>query len=1018
MCGIAGIINTDKSSISPILLEKMTHSLAHRGPDGFGTEIAGSIGFGHRRLSIIDPAGGRQPMFNEDGRVWVTFNGEIYNYRELRAELQSRGHRFASNSDTETIVHAYEEWGEQCVERFRGMFAFAIADHRKGKIFLARDHFGMKPLYYLQGKNVFAFASEIQALRQIPDIGWNIDLTAMDQYLWLQYIPAPRTAFKEICKLPPAHRMTITFDGRTDGPQQYWELQFRPNYNRSEQDWIDVVDETLSDSVRAHLVSDVPFGAFLSGGVDSSLVVGYMTRLLNRSVDVFSIGFEEPEFNETPFARFAADRCGATQHIEIVKPDALAILPDLVRCYGDLFGDSSAIPTYYLSQVARRNVPMVLSGDGADELFAGYWSHGDWLNSLQKDPSTRPTLAHWLSFINYADSGRRLSLWRDEYKDVCPAPQETFEKAFAVARPFSLCHKAQFFDIKTYLPYDILTKVDIASMMHGLEVRPPFVDLRVAELAASIPEHLSIGKNLRGEWERKLLLKKVGEKYYPREFLNRPKMGFAIPLLKWFAPTGHLHDTLRQRLTGSDSTLLEFFNPDAMQELIAANATGPLWLLLFAEEWLRQNRGTPETVALSRTPEIRTEPLRVRILYDVAGWAWWHRSHRIMESMSPLIRVDIAQMDEPFEHEPYDFVMVFDPYLIDRIADVPPRKRIIGCSCPKFLPQAEALLKSRRCLSVVVNSREMFNRSTVKDSLFCCQNGVDLELFHPAPEHRNKLVGCWVGNSDSAGNKGLDTIRTACRNAGAELLVLDKNAANGTEGLMTQAEVRDKLYHQSTFYICASEWEGTPNPALEALACGLPVVSTRVGNMPELIVDGYNGYLVDRTAESIADAIDKLGKGDLAEMSRNARSSIENGWNWSAQAAKYEKMFLTLREKVQTKNRAIFTNEMGEELFGRGDVNGAITLFGRAVEIDPECAEALNNLGVILSQHGRTADALNYMSKAVRMAPENGTFIINIAEVLRAAGREDDALGVCLDFLNSQPENRSVRTHLDTFAVK
>ncbi|RNC66000.1 MAG: asparagine synthase (glutamine-hydrolyzing) [Desulfuromonadales bacterium] len=1017
MCGIAGILNTHNAAVSEPLLDEMTRSLAHRGPDGSGIEISGPVGFGHRRLSIIDPAGGRQPMFNEDGRVWVTFNGEIYNYRELRAELQGKGHRFVSNSDTETIVHAYEEWGERCVERFRGMFAFAVADHREGKIFLARDHFGIKPLYYLQEGGVFAFASEVQALRKLPGIPWSLDLTAMDQYLWLQYIPAPRTAFEQVRKLPPAHRMTIHFDGRTTGPEQYWELQFRPDYNRSEQEWIEALDEAMADSVRAHLVSDVPFGAFLSGGVDSSLILGYMTRILNRPVKAFSIGFEEPEFNETPYARFAAERWGADHHIEIVKPDALAILPDLVRCYGDLFGDSSAIPTYYVSQVARRNVPMVLSGDGADELFAGYWSHGDWLNSFQQDRSIRPSLAHWLSFINYADTGRRLSLWRDEYRDVCPAPQETFERAYATARPFSPCHKAQFLDVKTYMTYDILTKVDIASMMHGLEVRPPFVDVKVAELAASVPEQFGIGKNLRGEWERKLLLKKVGEKYFPPEFLHRPKMGFAIPLTKWFAPSGHLHDILRQRLTGSGSTLLEFFNPAAMQELISANATGPLWLLLFCEEWLRQNRQTPQPAGIARTPEIRSEPLRVRILYDVEGWAWWHRAHRIREGVSSRIRVDIHQMDEPFDHEPYDFVMIFDPYLVDRVAGVPAAKLIVGCSCPRFLDHAEALLQSHRCIGGVVNSREMYNRATTKERLFCCQNGVDTELFHPPRKRPSKLTGCWIGNSDSAGNKGLDLITAACREAGAELIVLDRNAAKGTAGLMSQEEVRDRFYHKASFYLCASEWEGTPNPALEALACGLPVISTRVGNMPELIVDGHNGYLVDRSVASIAEAISKLAAADRPAMARNARTSVENGWSWQQQAAKYEAMFLKLSETAAAKKRAAFTNEMGEELFRRGDQNGALALFSRAIEIDRECAEAWNNLGVIFSQHGDTANALTYLSTALTMAPENGTYIVNTSQVLRAAGRGDEARNLCVGFLNARPNDHGVRSHLESFTA-
>ncbi len=381
MCAIIGVLNRGGGRVSNELIEMMTRTLAHRGPDGEGIALRGPVAFGHRRLSIIDPKGGKQPMMNEDGQIWVTFNGEIYNYRQLAEELKGHGHIFRTQSDTEVIVHAWEQWGDACVQRFRGMFAFAVMDWRAGKLFLARDHFGIKPLYFIQTEEVFAFASELRALRLVPGFNADLDMTAVDQYLWLQYIPAPRSIFQQIQKLPPAHCLELDLGGGISGPREYWRLAFQPDEQRTESDWVEAVDAAITDSVKAHLVSDVPFGAFLSGGVDSSLVTANMSRLLSRPVQTFSIGFEEREFDETHHAAFAARHCGVEPHVEFVKADALGILPELVRHYGEPFGDSSAVPTFYLSRLARRYVPMVLSGDGADEMFAGYWSHGDWMTA-------------------------------------------------------------------------------------------------------------------------------------------------------------------------------------------------------------------------------------------------------------------------------------------------------------------------------------------------------------------------------------------------------------------------------------------------------------------------------------------------------------------------------------------------------------------------------------------------------------------------------------------------------------
>ena len=611
MCGIAGILNTDGRPVDRGVLESMAAAVAHRGPDGQGIECLGPAGLGHRRLAIIDLAGGRQPLANEDGTLWITYNGELYNYRQLRPVLESLGHRFRTQSDTEVILHAYEQWGESCVERFRGMFAFGICDTARQRIFLARDQLGIKPLYWLHRGRHFAFASELQALRQVPGVPWDIDREAVGQYLRLQYIPAPGTIFHGVHKLPPACRMSVSFDGRIAGPEEYWHLEFRPDRRRSQAEWLEALDEVLRDSVRAHLVADVPFGAFLSGGVDSSAVVAYMAELLDRPVQTFTIGFEEAEYNELPFAAEAARQCGTEHHVEVVRPDALGILPELVRCYGEPFGDSSAVPTYYVARLARASVPMVLSGDGGDETFAGYGTHREWMGMMagrlprpwwkrlgrplaerllpRRYPPVRPSLEYWLPLVAYLQPAEQLELWRPECRPNGEHQVQVFEEAFARARHFAPCNVVQYLDIKTYLPFDILTKVDVASMMHGLEVRTPLVDVRVAEFAATIPWELNMARGPDGRWQGKCLLRQLLRRRYRPEFLDRRKMGFGVPISLWFRPGGAHHAALVQRLLGRDSRLLEWFRPEAIRRLIDQNRAGPLWLLLFLDEWLRQH---------------------------------------------------------------------------------------------------------------------------------------------------------------------------------------------------------------------------------------------------------------------------------------------------------------------------------------------------------------------------------------------------------------------------------------------
>lgn len=598
MCGIAGILCPGAPRSAQTLIGRMTDAQRHRGPDGEGVRLLGCAALGHRRLSILDLAGGGQPMSNADGRLWITYNGELYNHLDLRRELETLGHSFRTRSDTEVVVHAYEQWADDCVLRLRGMFAFAVHDAVRGRIFLARDHFGIKPLFYCSAPGLFAFASEAQGLLALPGVGGALDLDAINQYLWLQYIPAPASAWKDIRKLPPAQRMSVDLDGSIHEPEEYWEFRFQPDPSPSADDWLEELDATLMESVRAHMMADVPFGAFLSGGVDSAAVVACMARQMDAPVRTFSIGFAEERFNELSFARQVARRWGLDHHEEIVRPDALALLPDLVRHYGEPFGDSSAIPTYYVSRLARRQVPLVLSGDGGDELFGGYDSYRAWMSGHEPGEPADPdatgadgVLRAWMGNIHYFSGDYRQRLWLPELHAFSDIPPEAFARAFRAARGGTRCHMAQTVDARTYLPFDILTKVDVASMMHGLEVRTPLVDLRVAGLAARMPETLNVGRAPgTGQWRGKLLLKRLMERFYPAELLHRPKQGFAMPLAQWFAPGGALRPTVERRLLGADSQLWEFFARPVVEKIIQVNAAGPIWVLLVLEEWLRQEK--------------------------------------------------------------------------------------------------------------------------------------------------------------------------------------------------------------------------------------------------------------------------------------------------------------------------------------------------------------------------------------------------------------------------------------------
>lgn len=608
----------------------MTYCLRHRGPDGdgfynsinsqfkipnsqFASDSVACV-LGHRRLAIIDPEGGRQPIGNEDGSVQIVLNGEIYNFRELRRELESLGHRFQTNSDVEAVVHGYEVWGDEVLKRLRGMFAFALWDARRERLLLARDRVGIKPLVYRETPGGLAFASEIQALRTLPDFDSGVDLSALDLYLHFQYIPAPFSIYRSVRKLPPAHYLTWDRRAGLRGPHRYWKLEFRPKRNIREEEWLETLDSALKESVEAHLVSDVPFGAFLSGGVDSSTVVAYMSGLLDRPVETFSIGFEEAPYDERRYAREASALFGTEHHEEIVRPDAMECLPTLVRHYGEPFADSSAIPTYYVSRLASRHVKMVLSGDGGDENFAGYSTYAAILDAVPK-PKTRLRRARhrvgnvlrslglrpaiftsedlWFDRIAYFDRGARERLWRGEHAAATEASRRWFDGQLAATRSPDLATRFQALDLSTYLPYDILTKVDVASMCHGLEVRVPLLDHRLMELVATIPSELKLRRSPGegGAPTGKYLLKRNAEKFFSREFIHRPKMGFGAPVSEWFR--GPLAGRLEEIANDPRLEFRELFNGGYVRELIAEHRAGRdhgyrLWALTFLAEWFRQ----------------------------------------------------------------------------------------------------------------------------------------------------------------------------------------------------------------------------------------------------------------------------------------------------------------------------------------------------------------------------------------------------------------------------------------------
>ena len=587
MCGIAGYLNFDGAPAQDELLRRMAELISHRGPDGCGTLVRGQAGLAHRRLSIIDVQGGAQPMSNEDGSVWVVFNGEIYNHAELRSELG--GHRFTTRCDTEVVVHAYEQWGKDCAGRFRGMFALAILDLRDRSIFLSRDRAGIKPLVYFHDGRRIAFASELGALSALENPPREILPEAVGMYFRNAYIPAPHTIFRNVFKLPPAHTLRVPFDGGEICPERYWQARFEPEENVREEEWIERISDALTDSVRAHLMSDVAFGAFLSGGVDSSAIVALMAREMSSPVKTFSIGFENQQFSELPFARLVAEKFRTDHHEAIVRPDALEVLPEIVLHHGEPFGDSSAVPTHYVAKLAAGHVKMALSGDGGDEIFAGYpW----YANVAQAFGGASGYLRQNLGFAIGAKADPILT-WK-EAQSVFSSPalvrllhQDFLPPELSSRRlPADLCSRMQACDLESYLPNDILAKVDIAAMSFGLETRVPLLDHKLIELCGRIPSRFKL-RNTPAGFDQKFLLKKVFAPILGTEFLNRKKQGFSVPLRDWFASgsRSEIAERIRSSRIGSFCNMAEI---DSLLET-AGDVSSKLWLLLVFAEWLEQN---------------------------------------------------------------------------------------------------------------------------------------------------------------------------------------------------------------------------------------------------------------------------------------------------------------------------------------------------------------------------------------------------------------------------------------------
>ena len=648
MCGITGIFDTRSGGgISRAVLQRMNDSQLHRGPDEGSLHIEAGVGFGHRRLSIIDIATGQQPLFNEDGSVVVVFNGEIYNYLQLIPELQALGHVFHTKSDTEVIVHAWEAWGADCVKRFRGMFAFALWDRNQQTLFLARDRLGVKPMYYaLLDDGTLLFGSELKSVLAHGGLKRDIDPMAVEEYFALGYVAEPRTIFKQARKLPPAHVLCLRRGEPVGAPVAYWDVRFTLDNPVSQADAQEELLHRLRESVRLRMIAEVPLGAFLSGGVDSSAVVAMMAGLSAEPVNTCSIGFDNPTFNESEFAQKVADRYQTNHRLEVVKSDDFDLIDTLARLYDEPYADSSAIPTYRVCQLARKYVTVALSGDGGDESLGGYrryrlhvmeermraalpqsvrkpvfgllgrlYPKADWAPRVFRAKTTfeglaRDSVEAYFHSVSILRDPMRAQLFSPGFKVELAGYNalDVFARHAAKAGTDDALALIQYLDIKTYLVGDINTKVDRASMAHSLEVREPLMDHELVEWLATLPSDLKI----RGQ-EGKYLFKKALEQHLPHDVLYRPKMGFSVPLAQWFR--GPLKQRVRDAVLGERLQSTGWFNTDYLRHLVDAHQSGardysaPLWTLLMFEAFLRQVVDGGELVASTHPSDTERSPV-------------------------------------------------------------------------------------------------------------------------------------------------------------------------------------------------------------------------------------------------------------------------------------------------------------------------------------------------------------------------------------------------------------------------
>jgi asparagine synthase (glutamine-hydrolysing) len=624
MCGITGFVNSNSRPASREILERMNKCIVHRGPDEDGFFVHESTALAMRRLAIIDLSGGQQPIYNRDKTAAIVFNGEIYNFQELRRDLEARGHEFYTNCDTEVIVHLYDEYGADCVSHLRGMFAFAIWDKRDRSLFLARDRVGKKPLLYSHRPDgSLVFGSEFTALLAHPSLTREVDYAAIDAYLSYLCVPAPQTAFRQIRKLEPGHWMRWR-DGRIE-TARYWQPDFSKKIKISEAEAIEETTRILRESTKLRLISEVPLGAFLSGGVDSSVVVALMAQESARPVKTFSIGFEEQDYSELKYAKRVADHLGAEYNEFIVRPNALEVLPTLVEHYGEPYADASAIPTYYVSRETRRHVTVALNGDGGDESFVGYERHvamklAETYHRLPRllrkyliEPSvtaipsptnfrnrfvrfqrflraaSMPKAERYATWLSAFDGAAKKELYSRDFADRTAGsePADALVKYFASANGKGIVDAALSADLMHYLPNDLLVKVDIASMANSLEARSPFLDHKVIEFAASLPEHVK----QQGR-DTKSLLKKVAARLVPPDVVYRPKMGFGVPLKYWLA--NDLHDFTRDVLLSEKAGSRGLFDAGTVERLLDEQKNDrqdnawKIWTLLMLELWFQR----------------------------------------------------------------------------------------------------------------------------------------------------------------------------------------------------------------------------------------------------------------------------------------------------------------------------------------------------------------------------------------------------------------------------------------------